>query len=119
MSRELYDLCRKYKYFYNKHKDVESWSGKYHDLDLSMAINKTNAQLKEATHDLQKGLFKEFNVICESIDTEQEMPMIPMGRFGEYTNYLGRYNSTSDVVLHNSNEFLYCLSNYMQDWRKR
>lgn len=112
MSRELYDLCRRYKHYYMKHNDVLEWDKKYHDLDLRTAINTTTAQLREATHELQNGLFREFNVHCMNIDTQHEM-MYPMDRFGISTYH----NSISDVEFHESKEFLYCLVNYMQEIR--
>ena len=111
MSRELYDACRRYKHFYNKNRDVESWNNKYHDIDLSDALNITNGQLKLATHNLQEKLFKEFTVCCGNIDIENEIPMMPMSRMGSVTPRV--LNSHATVEFHNSGEFIYCLENYL------
>ena len=111
MSRELYDACRRYKHFYNKNRDVESWDKKYHDIDLSDALNKTNGQLREATHNLQERLFKEFTVCCSSIDIENEIPMMPRNRMDSVTPRV--QNSYATVEFHNSREFIYCLENYL------
>ena len=119
MSRELYDACRTYKHFYRKHEDVKSWNEKYYDIDLSDAINKTGGQLREATHNLQGKLFKEFDVRCINIESsvETEPLFSDSDRFGRCFN---PYRSNhSDAVFAESREFLYCLANYMQDWRMR
>ena len=47
MSRELYDLCRRYKHYYKKVRDVKSLNDKYHDLDLSSAFSVAQWQLCE------------------------------------------------------------------------
>ena len=115
MSRELYDACRRYKHFYNKNRDVESWDKKYHDIDLSDALNITNGQLKLATHNLQERLFKEFKVHCDNIDIENEIPMMPMSRMSSATPRV--QNSHATVEFHNSKEFIYCLQNYFVNQR--
>ena len=111
MSRELYDACRGYKHFYNKNKDVKNWNNKYHDIDLSDALNITDGQLKLATHKLQEKLFREFKVHCDTIDIENEIPMTPMSRMASVTPRV--QNSYATVEFHDSREFIYCLENYL------
>ena len=123
MSRKLYDLCRKYKYFYNKNKDVREWDKKYHDIDLSEAIAKTRVDMGLVEHEIQKELFNIFDVQCESIDIETDM-------FDSFEMYMrnrlwGRHDpiphSSATIELKNGNRFLNVLSEYMmQDkyvWR--
>lgn len=113
MSRELYDLCRKYKYFYNKHKDVKSWDKKYHDIDLSDAVATTKIQLGLVENELQKALFKEFNVDCNSIEVHENVgtPMFGFGRMGKV------FSRESEVRLTDSTRFLNLLSEYMYELR--
>ena len=124
MSRKLYDLCRKYKYFYNKNKDVKEWDKKYHDIDLSDAIAKTRVDMGLVEHEIQKELFNIFDVQCESIDIETDM-------FDSFEMYMrnrlyGRHSpmphcSSATIELRNGNRFLNVLSEYMRQdkyvWR--
>lgn len=114
MSRELYDLCRKYKYFYKKHEDVKSWDRKYHDIDLSDAVRKTELDLNRVRDDLQNVLFKEHNVICTSIKINPEG--IDMGyRCGVPTMKYPIFPRTTAIVeFENSNEFLRLLADTMR-----
>ena len=124
MSRKLYDLCRKYKYFYNKNKDVKEWDKKYHDIDLSDAFAKTRVDMGLVEHEIQKELFNIFDVQCESIDIETDM-------FDSFEMYMrnrlyGRHSpmphcSSATIELRNGNRFLNVLSEYMRQdkyvWR--
>ena len=113
----MYDACRRYKHFYKKNEEVKSWDKKYHDIDLSDAVKKTNMQLIEAKHNLQEALFKDFNVGCVSIETTYDEPtVIPAMGFNRLfkMDYCGE-NSKVEFV--NSGEFLHCLSHHMhQRW---
>ena len=124
MSRKLYDLCRKYKYFYNKNKDVMEWDKKYHDIDLSDAIAKTRVDMGLVEHEIQKELFNIFDVQCESIDIETDM-------FDSFEVYIRNrlldrhdpipHHSSATIELRNGNRFLNVLSEYMRQdkyvWR--
>lgn len=115
-DREVYDLCRKYKHYYNKYKDVKSWNGKYHDIDLSDAVLKTKIQLNDVTDELLISLFREYGVRCNGIDTDYEYSMPIFDSFGmAHCSSMG--NSTSNIEIHNSNRFIKCLSDYIIKWR--
>lgn len=113
MSRELYDLCRKYKYFYKKHEDVKSWDRKYHDIDLSYAVMQTKLDLDGVRDDLQSGLFKEYNVICSDIEIEREIMSC------DYHGFIPphppfRESSRANVELRNCDKFVKLLSDSMR-----
>ena len=118
MSRELYDLCRKYKYFYNKHQDVKKWDKKYHDVDLSDAIAKTRVDLGLVEHEIQRELFKIFDVQCEEMEIQTTM----YDSFGAYMmdrRFRSHYfpHSSANVEFKDSNRFLNVLSEYMDKKR--
>lgn len=112
MSRELYDACRTYKHFYRKYRDVQEWSHKYHDIDLSDAVNMTFIQLNESRDNLQKILFREYKVKCTNIDMSYDEPLIPVGRFGRcMPSPFDTHHADVDFL--DSGEFLKVLSEYM------
>lgn len=118
MSRKLYDLCRKYKYFYNKNKDVREWDKKYHDIDLSDAIAKTRIDLGLVEHEIQKELFNIFDVQCEEMEIQTTM----YDSFGAYMmDRMCRCHpfphSSANVEFKDSNRFLNVLSEYMDKKR--
>lgn len=118
MSRELYDLCRRYKYFYNKHEDVKRWDRKYHDIDLSDAVATTKIQLGLVEHDILKQLFKDMSVYPISIDISRDVP-ISAGRFGrDIADKIRCLGSTSTIGIKDSERFVNVLAEYMCDMRK-
>ena len=101
MSREMYDLCRMYKHFYKKHKDVKSWSNKYHDLHLDKAVDMTKRQLCDVEYHIAKQILKDLDVNILNVECERE--------------YLG----TQTVVdIKNSETFVNVLIEYVADGRK-
>lgn len=52
MSRELYDLCRKYKYFYKKLNILKEADDKVYDKYLKKAVASTEAELSIIKNDL-------------------------------------------------------------------
>lgn len=118
MSKELYDLCRRYKHFYNKNKDVESWNRKYHDIDLSDAVAITKLQVGLVEHDLLKQLFKDMNVTPVSINTSRDVPL-SAGRFGrDIADRIRCLGSTSEIEIKDSERFVNVLAEYMCDMRE-
>lgn len=117
MSRELYDLCRKYKYFYNKHQDVKRWDKKYHDIDLSEAIARTRVDLGLVEHEIQRELFRIFDVKCEEIEIQNNMdsPFVFMGDRCRCSVPL--LYTSANVEFRDSNRFLNVLSEYMNTKR--
>ena len=118
MSRELYDLCRKYKYFYNKYRDIKKWDKKYHDVDLSDAIARTRVDLGLVEHEIQRELFRIFDVQCEEIKIRNNMdsPFVFMGdRLG--CRCVPLSYSSANVKFRDSNRFLNVLSEYMDKKR--
>ena len=118
MSRELYDLCRKYKYFYNKHRDVKCWDQKYHDIDLSDAVAKTKIDLGLVEHEMQKELFNIFGINCGTIHMENEIADVPMDRFGRMQRP-HIYRRTADVEFVNSERFIEVLLEYCRGYYDR
>ena len=121
MGRELYDLCRRYKYYWKKVEDVKHLNDKYHDLDLASAISNSYGQLMETEDDMLKQLFKDFDVMCSNIEVHQDItePNWLYSRFGQHC--LGRpriVGSEAMIEMKNSNRFIRCLSDYMSDLRK-
>ena len=118
MSRRLYDLCRKYKYFYNKHQDVKRWDKKYHDVDLSDAIARTRVDLGLVEHEIQRELFKIFDVQCEGMEIQTIMD----SPFGDMMDRRFRWypfpHSSANVEFKDSNRFLNVLSEYMDKKRR-
>lgn len=115
-DREVYDLCRKYKHYYKKYKDVKSWNGKYHDIDLSDAVLKTKIQLNDVTDELLISLFREYGVCCMNMEANYDYPIPEFDSRGfVYCSSMG--NSTTNLEIHNSNRFIKCLSDYMMEWR--
>ena len=120
MSRELYDLCRKYKYFYNKHQDVKRWDKKYHDVDLSDAIAKTRVDLGLVEHEIQMELFKIFDVKCEEIEIQTIMDSpfgVSMGDKFRCRCVPLFHQSSANVEFKDSNRFLNVLSEYITQRR--
>lgn len=115
-SREVYDACRRYKYFYNKHEDVKSWDKKYHDIDLSDAVATTKLQLGLQENELMKALFYEMGVVCDKIDILNDIYEPPMS-FGRFAN-ARCVGSTARIDLRDSKRFCHVLSEYMVDMRK-
>lgn len=117
MSRKLYDLCRKYKYFYNKNKDVMEWDKKYHDIDLSDAIAKTRIDLGLVEHEIQKELFDIFDVKCKEMEIcttmDDSFMHHMMNRFCRYDP-----NSYATVEFKDSNRFLNVLVEYISEKRR-
>ena len=115
MSRKLYDLCRKYKYFYNKHEDVRKWDSKYHDIDLSDAVAKTKTDLGLVEHEIQMELFDVFDVICANMEITHDAGYFPytIDRFGGRCHpYQPHSNAT--IELKDSNRFINVLTDYLQ-----
>lgn len=52
-NKELYDLCRKYKYFYKKLKDLKEFKRKYYDANLTGNIVDTTNEL----HSIERKMF--------------------------------------------------------------
>ena len=115
MSRELYDLCRRYKYFYNKNKDVESWNKKYHDIDLSDAVAITKLQVGLVEHDLLKQLFKDMKVIPMNLETSRDIPM--MDSFNGRIPYERFVDTTSTIEIKDSMRFIHVLEEYLCEFR--
>ena len=70
MSRELYDLCRKYKYNYKKLNILKEADDKVYDKHLKKAVASTEAELKVLENDLCQYMLDEvFNPIEISIES--------------------------------------------------
>lgn len=59
MSRELYDLCRKYKYYYKKLNILKEADEKVYDKHLKRAISSTEAELNILERDLSQYMLNE------------------------------------------------------------
>lgn len=118
MDRRLYDLCRKYRHFYNKYKDVESWDKKYHDIDLSSAVEKTASQLSSVEDEMLKELFRVYKFYPMSIDIDREVPYerpIFTNRMKPVPNFCS--HSISNIEVRDAERFIRALSEHMYDWR--
>lgn len=119
MDRRLYDLCRKYRHFYNKYKDVESWDKKYHDIDLSSAVEKTASQLSSVEDEMLKELFRVYKFYPMSIDIDREVPYgtptIFANRIKKLPNFCS--HSVSKIEVRDAERFIRALSEHMYDWR--
>jgi len=101
MNREVYDLCRKYKHYYNKHKDVTDWSRKYHDLNFDDMLSMTKSQLNEVERELLVKLLDEydFNVVSAEVNVsnsrmrrECSLELMDCGKFiNVLQEYLWKY----------------------------
>lgn len=119
MSKDLYNLCRKYKHFYIKNRDVMSWNEKYHDVDLSDAVNQTKLQLDLVEHELLKQLFKDTKLDVRSIDTNFRYPNNPFS-FNSRLQYHPQWTPReSTVEILNSERFMNILAEYMRDCRDK
>ena len=117
MDRRLYDLYRKYRYFYNKHKDVESWNKKYHDIDLSDAVLKTATQLSSVEDEMLKELFRVYKFYPMSIDSNREVPLVnEMSYFGHKLTHRHGH-SISTIEVRDAERFIRALTEHMYDWR--
>lgn len=116
--REMYDLCRKYKYFYKKREDLEKFHRKYHDVDLSDAIDKTNVDLKFIEDDMMVELLKSMDVNCTHMGTENEFAEEPYSFFrrGQIPICTG---STTEIRLRDSRRFIHVVSQYLMRHRNR
>lgn len=103
-NRKLYDLCRRYKYFYKKHQDVKDWSHKYHDLDFSSMLDKTRVDVKLCQEELMMTLFDVFQLHCISMEVE-----CPVDRFLP-SNVSGQI---ANVEIRDSVDFIRVLSHYL------
>ena len=117
MSRELYDLCRRYKHYWKKVEDVKHLNDKYHDLDLSCALGLSEHQLTETEEEMLKQLFLDFNVKCGNIEVATDV-IEPCRRFGEFLGRPIPVSSEATIEMKDSRRFIKCLSDYMSDWRK-
>lgn len=118
MDRRLYDLCRKYRHFYNKYKDVESWNRKYHDIDLSGAVEKTASQLSSVEDEMLKELFRVYKFYPMSIDIDREFPYerpIFTNRIKSIPNFCS--HSVSKIEVKDAERFIKLLSEHMYDGR--
>ena len=118
MDRRLYDLCRKYRHFYNKYKDVESWNKKYHDIDLSSAVEKTASQLSTVEDEMLKELFRVYKFYPMSIDIDREVPYerpIFTNRMKPVPNFCSHL--TSNIEVRGAERFIKLLSEHMYDVR--
>lgn len=120
MSRELYDLCRRYKHYWKKVEDVKHLNDKYHDLDLASALSRSMGQLCETEDEMLKQLFRDYEVVCLNADTETECFERPNwhlnDRFREPNPRIVSSSTTLDI--RDSRRFIRCLCEYMSDWRK-
>lgn len=110
--REMYDLCRKYKYFYKKREDLEKFHRKYHDVDLSDAIDKTNVDLKFIEDDMMVELLKSMDVNCTDLKTENEFAEEACSFFRDRGVPICT-GSTTQMTLRNSQRFAYVMSQYL------
>lgn len=118
MDRRLYDLCRKYRHFYNKYKDVESWNKKYHDIDLSSAVEKTASQLSSVEDEMLKELFRIYKFYPMSIDVERDVPYeIPifMNRIKSIPNFCP--HSVSKIEVRDAERFIRVLTEHIHGMR--
>ena len=117
MDRRLYDLCRKYRYFYNKHKDVELWDKKYHDIDLSDAVLKTATQLDCVVDEMLKELFRLYKFYPMNINIDREVPLVnEMSYFGHKLTHRHGH-SISTIEVRDAERFIRALTEHMYDWR--
>lgn len=120
MNRRLYDLCRKYRYFYKKHEDVKSWNRKYHDIDLSYILEKTKYDLELVSREIQLELFNVFDVGCKDIKITRE---IPQGNYSTFDapmpQYIGNVDVHCTVEFENSEFFIHLLKEYLEkgNWK--
>ena len=115
MSKKLYDACRRYKYFYKKHEDVKSWNSKYHDIDLTQTVAKTNTQLNDVSDELLMRLFDEYEVFCTSLESSHDVSRNPIGAFERRVPYLCHpYDSIhTNVEFQDSGRFLNVLTEHI------
>lgn len=86
-NKELYDLCRKYKYFYKKLKDLDNFSKKYHDVDLDPFKLEVINELKLIKMEMIRVILDCFDIRISSIECEHEGIFNPVfnSRLGRYT----------------------------------
>lgn len=116
--REMYDLCRKYKYFYKKREDLEKFHRKYHDVDLSDAIDKTNVDLKFIEDDMMVELLKSMDVNCTDLKTENEFAEEACSLFRDRGVPICT-GSTTQMTLRDSRRFTLVMSRYLMWHRNR
>lgn len=102
-DRTLYDLCRKYKYYYNACKSLKEVDGRFWNKHLMKAYKDAQEELDDVTRRIILLSISEFIHPHTSVNIETEAPydlMTDMGRIGKY--YKTRQLSTVTIV---DNEF--------------
>jgi hypothetical protein len=76
MDRELYDLCRRYNYFYRKYRDIKELSYKYHDERLKKVVVGLECDLKMHEANLIDCIFRKLDLdkCYIEIESSEEIP---------------------------------------------
>ena len=64
-DRELYDLCRKYKFFYKKCEDLKKCRDKYHDKNIRNAYSDAKKELDNVAWEIYACLIGTYTGTCE------------------------------------------------------
>lgn len=62
-DRKLYDLCRKYKYYYKAHEELRKLDEIYWNKHLRKAFNDSERQLKEVTDEIEYEMAKRMRLL--------------------------------------------------------
>lgn len=107
-DRELYDLCRKYNYFYKQCKEIEELNNKYYNRDIQNAYKKAEKQLNNITLKLLHYIFK----TTGALDMVRITPNAP--HFEE--SFFGRIpvqNNSMETII-NSKQFADIMQDILQ-----
>ena len=117
MSRELYDLCRRYKHYWKNVEDVKHLNDKYHDLDLTSALSHSCGQLCETEDEMLKQLFRDYCVMCDKIETHNEIQEPCFSSIRDCLAPPRVVGSLSTLHIQDSRRFIGVLCDYLNDRR--
>lgn len=106
MDRELYDLCRRYNYFYRKYRDIKELSYKYHDERLKKVVVDMGCDLKMHEANLIDCIFRKLDLDkCPiEIESSKEIPCHDMSR----SIYRG-VGTNEEIIIKNNEKFRHAL----------
>lgn len=110
MDRELYDLCRRYNYYYRKYRDTKELSYKYYDESLNDVVRKMGCDLSIHEANLIECILKKLDLDKGEVEIEAINTDACYDMFGNY--YLSRGGNIK-ILIKNNEKFLNALQRLM------
>lgn len=107
-NREFYDLCRKYKYYYQAYKKIEHLKDIYWSKYIIDAYNEVKSELDETENEIIFAIFYELLGDVTNYDVNREFDTKPLAVWSMPKVI------KEDVTIHNKQKFNNKLKQYVE-----